>query len=375
MNALHDEIRSIVAQHGPLPFESFLELALSHPLYGYQATTDPFRGRQEALSAPDISPLFGEILGLWAADAWTQMGEPTSVRLIELGPARGVLMADALRACSVLAPFLDAVDVCLVEPSPVMRERQRETLADVAVPMRWFSSLSEVPEGPAIIVANAYFGSLPVRHYVRAQEGWREKLVVLAEDGDLAVGLASHAEPSLMGFAPEGAVLEIGARAHQEMAELSGRLVRQGGVGLVIDQGRVATALGETVRARRPAHADLLAEPGASDFVARVNFGSLMRAAEAMGALMRGPVTQAGFLARRGLRERAEAQKRHARPAHAQEIDNAVRTLAGGLGPDGAPVGAMQQVLVVAAPDAPLPPGFESDSDLSALGARARQRA
>ena len=198
MSELGSRIAALVAQEGPMPLEHFMALALGDPRHGYYMTRDPFGAAGDFITAPEISQMFGELIGLWAAESWMQMGSPARLQLIELGPGRGTLMADALRAAHVAPRFREALEVHLVETSPVLAAAQRERLASSGLPATWHAHLSDVPEGPSIIIANEFFDALPVRHYQRTPEGWRERLVGLDAQGALAFGLAPSIEPAIL---------------------------------------------------------------------------------------------------------------------------------------------------------------------------------
>src|SRR5437870_3589481 len=157
MNALEAEIRKIVVVDGPIPVAQFMALALGHPTHGYYAGRDPFGARGDFVTAPEISQMFGELIGLWAASVWQMMGAPGAVHLVELGPGRGTLMADAMRAATIVPAFRAALSVHLVETSPLLRQRQRDTLARFDVPLAWHRDLAEVPQGAALLIANEFF--------------------------------------------------------------------------------------------------------------------------------------------------------------------------------------------------------------------------
>ncbi len=369
MTRLAEEIRTIIDTEGPMPFDRFMELCLAHPKYGYYITRDPFGADGDFVTAPEISQMFGELVGLWAAHIWSSMDCPEVVQLVELGPGRGTLMADALRACRVAPEFLAAIEVTMVETSPVLRQRQQEALADCGVPVSWALGLSEVPRGPLIVIANEFFDALPVRHFARVQEGWSEKLIGNGPDGRFYAGVSSNPEPLIQADAPLGSVLEIGAIGHQYMSELARNIADFGGAALVIDYGHTQTSLGDTVQALwRHQPISPLEAPGECDVTAHVDFASLGRAAEASGALVSGPVTQASFLMQIGLLHRADALKRRADPAQSIDIDRAVERLTGtepeaGAGGKAVPgMGALFKAMAITSTNVPKPPGFEPDA-------------
>jgi len=288
------------------------------------------------------------------------MGAPDPVRLIELGPGRGTLMADALRALRVAPEFRAAVAVDLVETSPVLRRRQEAALAGVVVPLAWHHAFAEVPEAPLIVIANEFFDALPVHQAVRAAHGWHERMVGLGPQGELT--LALHPDP-LPGFAailppplydaPQGAVYEW--RSDQLVSELAGRLVRHGGAALVIDYGHDVSGLGETLQAvGRHRFADPLENPGEVDLTAHVDFAAIGRVAAKAGAGLHGPVPQGEFLRRLGIEARS-ARLKQASPERAAEIDAALDRLIG-AGPGR--MGDLFRVVAIADPRLEAVPGL-----------------
>ena len=189
------ELRRLINSSGPMPVWRYMELCLTHPDYGYYVSRDPLGREGDFTTAPEVSQMFGELIGLWAASVWRLMGEPENVRLVELGPGRGTLMVDALRAAQVIPAFRAAVVVHLVEISPALQRRQRETLGELAVPTLWHSSFDEVPPGPAIVLANEFYDALPVHQAVKNINGWYERTIEIDRDGNFAFGIANEPIP------------------------------------------------------------------------------------------------------------------------------------------------------------------------------------
>ncbi len=357
MNALEAELREIIATEGPISVERYMRLCLQHPTLGYYTTRESIGRGGDFITAPEVDQMFGELIGLWAAEVWMGMGAPHAMRLVELGPGRGTLMADALRATRIVPGFHDAIWVDLVETSPRLAAEQRARLDGAARHLAWHRTIEALPEGPAIIIANEFFDALPVRHYWRGPNGWHERLVGLGSDGALTFGAAR--EPIEVGAeagAP-GQILEVGHAARQVMAALAGRIAGQGGAMLVCDYGHVATSLGETLQAMRGhAYADVLRDPGAADLTAHVDFAALARAAEAAGAAAHGPVEQGVFLARLGIATRAARLKARADATQAALIDAA---LARFTAPESS-MATLFKVLAITPKGGPPPPGFEA---------------
>jgi SAM-dependent MidA family methyltransferase len=287
-----------------------MELCLVHPEHGYYVSRDPLGREGDFTTAPEVSQMFGELLGLWTASVWKAIGAPPMLRLIELGPGRGTMMADALRAVRVLPPLYQSLHVHLVEINPVLREKQRATLSG-ARSISWHDSIDDVPEGPAVILANEYFDVLPIHQVVKRETGWHERVVNLDADGKLVFGASDEPMPRfevllppLVRAAPVGAVFEW--RPDTEMMKIATRVRDQDGAALIIDYGHLRSDAGDTFQAiARHSFADPLKHPGQADVTAHVDFQALARAAEDVGARVHGPVTQGEFLKRLGIETRA----------------------------------------------------------------------
>jgi SAM-dependent MidA family methyltransferase len=321
-------LKESIAHDGPMALDTFMAVCLSHSRHGYYMTRDPFGVKGDFVTAPEISQMFGELLGLWAAETWMTLGAPENIKLIELGPGRGTLMADALRAARISNEFASSLEVHLIETSLVLREMQERALAQSTVPVTWHKSLDDVPEGPAIIIANEFFDCLPVRHYVKASGQWHQRLVGLNAQGELSFGLAPDAEALLTMEAPDGSVLEISPASQLMMTQLASRIAKGPSAALIIDYGHGETGYGETLQALK-AHKSVspLDCPGEADLTAHVDFAALTRAAQAAGADVFGPVTQGELLMRLGIAQRADALKKRASEEQAQAIDLALARL------------------------------------------------
>jgi SAM-dependent MidA family methyltransferase len=352
---LEEELRRLIALEGPISVERYMELCLAHPVHGYYRTRDPLGAAGDFTTAPEISQMFGELIGVFAANVWSAMGSPPAFRLVELGPGRGTLMADALRALKVLPAFLEACSVHLVETSPALRERQRAALGGAGVPVAWHDRADEVPDGPVIAVANEFFDALPVRQYVATPRGWCERRVGLVEDR-LTFGLSAEPEPAIRAPVREGAVLEASPASVAVARSLSRRIVQGGGALLAIDYGYAEGGGRDTLQAvRAHAHADPLEDPGEADLTAHVDFQALAAAGAAEGAAVHGPATQGEFLRALGIEVRAASLKRRASGPQAEAIDAALRRLAGGVEGE---MGVLFKVLGLAHPALPDLPGL-----------------
>jgi NADH dehydrogenase [ubiquinone] 1 alpha subcomplex assembly factor 7 len=362
---LRREIVELIAAEGPISVERFMSLALSHPRHGYYRSRHPIGARGDFITAPEISQMFGELIGLWAADCWSRMGRSDKFNLVELGPGRATLMIDALRALRLMPDFLRAASVHLVETSEALRECQRAALMPTGqapgttglpgmdrdrrpTPIAWHGSLQEVPEAPLILIANEFLDALPLRQFVFARDGWHERLVGLDEEGGLAFGLAGAIEPSLCSTASQGAILEICPQAITLAAEIARRVVAHGGVALLIDYGHARPGFGDTLQAvSHHARTDPLATPGEADLTAHVDFAAIAQAARQSGAAVLGPVTQGEFLRALGIEARAARLKSSATSAQGAAVDAALRRLTGD-GP--AEMGTLFKVMAIADP-------------------------
>ena len=185
MNPLLEIIRDRIRANGPMPLEDYMELCLAHPDHGYYRTRDPLGASGDFVTAPEVSQMFGEVIGAWCAHIWLTMGQPDPFLLVELGPGRGTLMADMLRTAGQLPGFASGVRVCLVETSPTLIERQKEKLLPITENIKWFDHISELPEGPTILVANEFFDALPIRPLVRTGDKWQDRAIGLNAVGNL----------------------------------------------------------------------------------------------------------------------------------------------------------------------------------------------
>ncbi|MCQ4160703.1 SAM-dependent methyltransferase [Roseomonas sp. GC11] len=327
-----------------------LDHFMSRAVAAYYAARDPFGARGDFTTAPEISQAFGECLGLWAAVAWQAMGRPDPVLLVELGPGRGTLMADALRAIAQVMPgFRAALRLHLVEQSPLLRAAQARALADAA-PL-WHDRVEDLPPGPALILANEFLDALPIRQFVRRGDTWRERFV---ENGAFTE-CPAEAAPPLPEDAPEGAIQEVSEAARAVAAHLGARLLAQGGAALFLDYGPANRGFGESLQALSAHGAvDPLADPGRADLTAHVDFQAVAEAATAAGAAAQGPVPQGIFLQSLGLVTRAAMLARAAPASAGMQLSAAQRLIA----PEG--MGRLFKALALCHPALPTLPGFET---------------
>ncbi len=364
MSSLGAHLESLIRAQGPVTLARFMAEALGNPRHGYYMRGDPLGADGDFITAPEISQMFGELIGLWCAETWRAMGEPPSLNLVELGPGRGTLMADALRAAELRPAFRQALKPWLVETSPALVRRQEAALAGSGA--SWIERLADLPQGPVLAIANEFFDALPVRQFVRTEAGWCERLVDLDDGGAgrfrfvLSPGPtpASALIPAIARAAPLGSVAEVCPAALSLARDLGERVLRDRGAALIIDYGRAVSGVGESVQAVR-AHRrhEVLDEPGSADITAHVDFDALGRAAGESGAAVHGPRDQGPFLRALGIETRAAALLRKASPSQRLDITSALGRLT-----DPGQMGALFKVLVVQHPRLPRPAGFEAAS-------------
>jgi NADH dehydrogenase [ubiquinone] 1 alpha subcomplex assembly factor 7 len=360
---LESEVRRRIEAAGPMAVAHYMALCLTHAEHGYYTVRNPLGTAGDFTTAPEISQMFGELIGLWAAAAWRAMGSPADIRLIELGPGRGTMMLDALRAAKVMPDFRTAIRLHLVEVSPALEQVQRGALAGADVPTQWHRSVDEVPEGPLIVLANEFFDALPIHQAVMCADGWHERVVKVNEEGKLhfsidrdPIPLFDELLPSSLSTAKIGQIFEW--RADKVALEIGRRVVRSGGAALIIDYGHVESAIGDTLQAvSGHAYADPLLKPGLVDLTAHVDFHALAQASEGMGARVHGPVTQAAFLRALGIEQRAAALEAGAPAEYAGAIGSALQRLTNEE-PTG--MGRMIKVMALSNPALETLPGFET---------------
>ena len=338
-----------IRETGPITVADYMAECLLHPVHGYYTTRDPFGARGDFTTAPEISQMFGELLGLALAQAWLDRGSPAPFTLAEPGPGRGTLMADILRATRGVPGFHAAARVTVIEASPRLRAVQAATLAGYSPD--WVDRLEDLPEAPLFLIANEFLDALPIRQFQRGPQGWQERLVGLRDDS-LAFGLSAPLPqvPDTPAFrhAPEAALVEDNAAARLAVAEVARRIARAGGIAYWVDYGGWRSQ-GDTLQALR-GHApdDPLAHPGQADLTAHVDFEPLAALAQTFAW-----DTQGAVLSRLGIDARAERLARNLTGAALESHRAAHRRLT-----DPAEMGSLFKVLAVTSAGAPPPPGF-----------------
>lgn len=355
MSGLKDILAAQIRANGPMPVADFMGLCLGHPEHGYYMKKVPFGREGDFTTAPEISQVFGELIGLHLAELWMRAGSPAVVQLVELGPGRGTLMADLLRATARVPGFHDALHITFVEMSLVLRAEQKSRVPNAA----WADRLADVPEGaPLLLVANEFFDALPARQLVKTAHGWQERHVDW--QGDRFVPMVPEDAPRLdmlvpaeLRGAPQGSIFEILGGA-EEATLINRRLRADGGAALIIDYGHDRHGLGDTLQAMRAhEYADPFETPGDADLTVHVDFAQVTaRAGEALRVL--GPVGQGRFLRALGLDIRT-AMLAKANPPRAEHLVSASRRLA-----DADQMGTLFKALSLSNPDWPAPAGFDT---------------
>lgn len=352
MTPLGAKLARRIAATGPLTIAEVMAAALGDPEYGYYATREPFGEAGDFITAPDISQMFGELVGLWLGSAWLAMGSPADAALVELGPGRGTLMADVLRALAKVPGFPPAPALHLVETSPRLKAVQRARLGDRVV---HHDDIDGLPAAPLLLVANEFFDALPIRQWVWQDGAFHERVVGL-DGGTLVFGLAPESAGSAMPGGPlpvDGAVLERSPAGEAIAAALGRRVARDGGVALIVDYGAAHDGYADTLQAvYKHRYADILGTLGEADITAQVNFAPLARAAAGQGAAVHGPVEQGRFLEMLGLGLRMAALAR-ARPDQTAALAAARTRL---TAPE--QMGSLFKVLALSHPDLPRPAGL-----------------
>jgi NADH dehydrogenase [ubiquinone] 1 alpha subcomplex assembly factor 7 len=344
---LSDLIDNQIRLNGPMSIANYMGLCLTHPNEGYYKGEDPLGAAGDFITAPEISQMFGELIGFVLVNLWQQMKEPKSFTLLELGPGRGTLMQDALRAAGKATGFANATHLQLFETNPRLREEQKSRL-DQYHPY-WAEELDAVSDDPLLVVANEFFDALPIRQFVKGEKGWHERLVGLKDDkrmfGLSPTPIPESALPEAMHGAELGTVYEVSLASADVMQRLSAIVSRQGGAIIAIDYGYAKTQGGETLQAvKKHTFADPLETPGEADLSAHVNFEALAQVATGAGLTAHKITSQANFLRRLGIVERADALSK-VNPSYAQYLEDAVQRLTGAD-----QMGELFKVLIVTSP-------------------------
>lgn len=358
---LDTKIRDRIKADGPLAVSEFMEIALGDPNHGYYRTRDPLGKAGDFITSPEISQVFGEIVGIWCAVTWQNTGAARNIHLVELGPGRGTLMADILRtAQNVMPAFTEAIDVHLVETGKVLRQQQQEALNGYSVD--WHDRFETVPPGPVLIVANEFFDALPIDQYIMTREGWQERRITIDQkQGDFLFKPCDQpAEnnpiiPDELVDSPINSIFERSSAGEQIASDIAKRIATDGGAALIIDYGHVRHGLGDTLQAVKSHNYHFpLATIGEADLTAHIDFAALGNAAKASGAIVHGPVFQGGLLTALGIEQRTKALAATATPDQVEILESASRRL---IAADG--MGTLLKAMAITSVADSTPAGFE----------------
>ena len=300
-------LREQIARDGPISVHDYMDFCLADARAGYYLTRQPIGRDGDFITAPEVSQMFGELIGAWVAAVWQSMGSPRPVVVAELGSGSGMLMADALRAWRSVPKLLDSISIALIETSPVLRGIQRETLRHSPAPLRWCDRIEQAAYGPLIVIANEFIDALPVRQMVRQEGVWRERCVTIGDDGAFAfcVGEPVGNDAGSLHDWDDSAIIETRPAVTSLLSALAERAKQAPILALIADYGHVETGVGDTLQAvRRHRFADPLANPGEADITAHVDFGALKKTATDLGLVVFGPMPQGEFLLKLGLESR-----------------------------------------------------------------------
>lgn len=360
MSPLKTRLITRITAEGPMNIAAFMGACLFDPTHGFYPTRDPLGADGDFITAPEISQMFGEILGLWCVQSWRDMGRPERLQLIELGPGRGIMMSDILRAAKVDRAFLKAINVTLVEASPALEMIQGKTLANAPCPVSWAGSLAEAPGGPSLVIGNEFLDCLPIRQFVKKEGGFYERVVAINPDDKTGLIFAlSPTADKIEDFTAfddtnDGDLIEICPGVPQFIDDLTERFTGYPGRALMIDYGPAQSEPGDTLQAlQKHTKVDPLDQPGEADLTARVDFAVLAREGRYGGLDVHGPNTQVKFLRTLGIEARAALLTQSA-PAQADAI---ARQLVRLTGKD--QMGELFKAICLQSPGPPVPAGFE----------------
>jgi NADH dehydrogenase [ubiquinone] 1 alpha subcomplex assembly factor 7 len=351
-------IREKIAETGSISLADYMSLALGHPQLGYYIKSDPLGARGDFVTSPEISQIFGEMIGVWCVEMWRQMGgKPVS--LVELGPGRGTLMADLLRACKGVPKFHDAITIHMVETSPVLANAQYLKLRHMHPRIEWLDSVEQLPDNPMLIIANEFFDALPIKQFQMTEQGVCERRIGWNEDTQqLAFTLAP---PGLQlaksgHIIPPGTIMEQSPASRSTMRQIATHLKTHGGGALIIDYGYLGEAHHDTLQAvKNHSFHPVLKDPGDADITAHVDFTSLAQIASDCGLVPYGPTNQGDFLIRMGAEVRCQMLLKQATEEQKEPI---VSGLARITSPQA--MGELFKVLAVVSDPRLEPPGFLS---------------
>ncbi len=351
MTPLAEKLAAQIRASGPITVADFMAACLADPEHGYYMRSEPFGRAGDFITAPEISQIFGELVGLWTIGVWEMLGSPDPFVLAELGPGRGTLMADILRTGRVKPSFLKAASIHLVEMSPRLRQVQQAALAPSGQAVQWHGRIDDIPHAATIFVANEFFDAMPVRQFQWQDGAWAERVIGLGEDDAFTFGLSPISQRPAEIALPDGAVVEASPTGKAVMTMIGERIARDRGAALIIDYGSDKPGIGDTLQAvRQHKYESPFAMPGEADVTCHVDFATLARTAAEAGVEPRTVMSQGEFLVRLGLVERANVLGRDKDTKTRDQIASGIERLAGPKA-----MGELFKVLAVASPGLKLP--------------------
>lgn len=333
MTQLAEKLKRGIAVSGPISLAEYMHICMADPQFGYYKNQTAIGAKGDFITAPEISQMFGELIGIWCLDIWQKLGAPKQFCLAELGPGKGTLMNDLIRAAKIIPEFISAANIFMVETSELMQTAQKEALQDTNLNITWISEVSDLPNMPTIVIANEFLDVLPIHQYVRSGNKWSERGVSIDKDNNLHdVLLAAILEEALLpnGYKdePEGSVFETSPAREAIIEIISHKISDHTGAALFIDYGHATSGFGDTFQALRShGFADPLAEPGLADLTSHVDFEKLAICAARLNIKPR-ISTQAEFLLAMGLIERAGSLGQNGGVQFQTQIQEAVERLA-----------------------------------------------
>ncbi|MFA5041472.1 MAG: SAM-dependent methyltransferase [Bdellovibrionales bacterium] len=331
MNALEKIIREIIAAQGAISMAAYMELALQHPAYGYYKTREPLGKTGDFITAPEVSQMFGEMIGVWCVETWRKMGRPEPFALVEYGPGHGTMMQDILRATAKAGGFNEAKQLCLIDSDEILRERQKEVLKDSSP--QHIVGIAHAPSSPLFVLSNEFLDAMPVRQFEKTHYGWAERMVAIENDAlTIVLRPLTEAEdnyiPAAMRGAAPNTVFEFSPKAQVLIRDIVQALISRQGAALMCDYGYVLPSGSSTVQAvSRHRSVNIFERPGEVDLTAHVDFSALAEVARECGAKEATVVSQGEFLRDCGIEIRADALKKHATEDQAMEIDSGLHRL------------------------------------------------
>jgi SAM-dependent MidA family methyltransferase len=360
---LLEKIKRMTAINGPLSIAEYMHICMADPTHGYYKTCEAIGQKGDFITAPEISQMFGELIGIWCIATWQELGRPKPFCIAELGPGKGTLMQDLLRAAKANSDFMESMQVVLVETSAAMQETQKSKLPNDLVKngkIKWEIDIAHLPHMPTIFVANEFFDVIPFRQYVKKQSAWHEIGIGLSKESDLQkLALANCIEPSDLpqqaGHEPEGAIFEHAPARNAVAQAIAEHIKANTGAALAIDYGHLKSGFGDTFQAMaNHAYVDALSSPGMHDLTSHVDFAALIGSVHDVGLKNTKQTTQGEFLLNLGLLERAGSLGRGKSEADQNRIRSEVERLAA---PD--QMGSLFKVLAIASDGVQLA-GFEA---------------